>query len=256
MISKKFQLLYVISFAILFLANSGGVSDDRTASPRANGATCDGCHTGGSFDAKLNLTGIPSKGIKNLDTLKLKLEVSDATSRGAGFQIVALDTKSEVYAGKWIAGIGSKLINNNGIGLSHNATRGWVNGKGDWSFQWIAPATGGPFTFYYVVNFVNSNGSTSGDNPITGNTNVLLPVNELSRLELDYRYNPNGKEIFLQHSNSDIAKLSATIYDQQGRAVVDIKSTERMDVSNLANGIYFIKINTASNAVTKKILIY
>ncbi|HMP32164.1 MAG TPA: T9SS type A sorting domain-containing protein, partial [Saprospiraceae bacterium] len=35
---------------------------------------------------------------------------------------------------------------------------------------------GGPFTFYYVVNFVNNDNTTSGDNAIIGVSNVVMPV--------------------------------------------------------------------------------
>lgn len=181
MIRFKVFLGFIISFMLL-ISSRTGVMTDRSGSPLVNGSTCDGCHNGGSYQGNVSLNGLPAV-IKANDTINLELLVTGTNARGAGFQIVALDNNTpQSYVGEWITGIGSKKSST--IGLTHDLPRGFINNQGGWSFQWVSPPSGGPFTFYYAVNLVNFNNATSGDNPVTGSTQVLLPV-RFSKLKLE-----------------------------------------------------------------------
>jgi hypothetical protein len=334
----------LVCCVIVVLSNQSGVDIDRTGSPNANETTCNGCHNGGEYTGNIALLGVPNS-INNGDTLNLSLAVTNTDARGAGFQIVAIEQSTLEYVGKWIAGLGSKASGE--IGLTHQGPRGFVNNKGDWKFTWIAPEEGGPFTFYYAVNFTNSNGETSGDNAVAGVSDVMLPVTysnidvysqgnaikvkwvtesedyndyfEIQKMsksgnftsigtvkskegnyktgyeftdfnptvgtsyyrlkqvdfdgeysysnvysvdytgyivKLDCWYNSVAKSIQLDFSNEGFDHINIQIYSQSGNLVRATQNSEPVTVSDLISGLYYVKMATPTNSVTKSVFIY
>lgn len=64
--------------------------------------------------------------------------------------------------------------------------------------------------------------------------------------------NPTSNKISILSNNNEVSLVS--IYDINGRTVLEINNTNTVDISNLSNGMYYLKIKTNSGIVNKKII--
>ena len=78
-----------------------------------------------------------------------------------------------------------------------------------------------------------------------------LSVNEFNNIKLSITPNPANSIINIE---SEAFILSIKIIDIAGRITLPIFSNNKIDVSNLASGIYFLEAKTDSGVVTKKFI--
>ncbi|MFD1062345.1 T9SS type A sorting domain-containing protein [Winogradskyella litorisediminis] len=85
--------------------------------------------------------------------------------------------------------------------------------------------------------------------------NSVLGIDEFS---LDGRLsvfpNPVSQILYLEGLNLN-TDYSLTLYDLTGKQMVYFKNKQSLDVSEFRPGVYFLKVNTASTEISKKILI-
>ena len=62
---------------------------------------------------------------------------------------------------------------------------------------------------------------------------------------------PNPVTNILNIEAQDIQEVS--VMDVNGRTVMTLQNTNRIDMSNLANGVYFVRVITAEGVSTQKI---
>ncbi len=242
--------LIAIPFVALFLLSlSSGRDGQYSGSPGDGGATCTACHSGGSFGAVATITSnIPGTGFVYGDTYEVTITAT-STSHKHGFQLTTEDV-SQTKVGTYTAGTGNQIVNS-GTHMTHTQVG---NQQFTWTFDWTAPpsAEGGEITFYAAVNATNSDNSTSGDEVITTSRSYLvnsvgIDENELISLAVypnptvDFispKYNENdlidGAEIVISNFNGQIMYKSNTLSD-------------RIDVSNMNSGVYFLKITAGNN---------
>ncbi|WP_460219783.1 T9SS type A sorting domain-containing protein [Psychroserpens sp. MEBiC05023] len=92
-------------------------------------------------------------------------------------------------------------------------------------------------------------------------TNVFddtLSVDDLELNGIAMYPNPSNGEITLEWDRPD--QVSIRIYDTQGKLMYfsknqDLSQPNKIDISNYASGLYFVKINNLSGVVTKKLTV-
>lgn len=115
-----------------------------------------------------------------------------------------------------------------------------------WTMDWTAPLAGtGTVTFYAAVNASNANGGSSGDQIFI--TSLEIPESNTGIAE-------NLEEIvgiIYPNPATDIVHLDLPInskvhvFDNTGRKVISVTSNQALheiDVSDLQQGIYFVRI--------------
>lgn len=248
----KLLLLLIPVSAFILMSSSGGRSEGRSGSPGDGGATCAACHSGGNFNASVEITSnIPDTGyLLNTDYTINVNTTSSATTHG--FQLTA-ESNSNTKIGTFTAGSGSRTVNS-----SKSVTQSSPSTSGDWSFTWRSPATDlGNVTFYAAVNAANGNGGTSGDQVVTTNTSSpSLSVLEANRLEFTLYPNPASERLTIQLP-AESNKATVQLYDYTGKLALKQQITTEnngVDVNNLSKGIYIIKLISDKKIGSRKFI--
>lgn len=135
-----------------------------------------------------------------------------------------------------------------------------IDGQGNFSVQQIISTNTMAATSVYAAD-IDGNGiidvlsASFDDNKIAWYENLHpLGVNENALLVISVFPNP-VKEVLniLTQNGSPISSIQ--VFDILGRLVIEEKHDfNKVDVSNLGNGLFFIKIQTTEGVVTKKII--
>ncbi|HET8572342.1 MAG TPA: thiol protease/hemagglutinin PrtT [Edaphocola sp.] len=140
-----------------------------------------------------------------------------------------------------------------------------------YNYQFSSPSmtalTPGRYMLFFVYADGQGNGyMVEGETSQSGNAQVLtiLPqgegVNELNQEHGVAVYpNPADHSVFVQVKHADIAVKSIQLYDQGGRLVYEAKAESAgqtdFPVSQLANGLYVLKLQTNKGRLQQKIVI-
>jgi hypothetical protein len=247
----KFTLLLIPVSAFLLMSSSGGRDDGRSGSPGDGGASCTACHSGNAnLGASASITtNIPAAGY-DLNTDYTITVNSTSSSSKLGFQLTA-ENVSDTKVGSFTAGSGSRVT-------GQRITQSSPSTSGDWSFTWKSPTTNeGSVTFYTAVNATNGNGGTSGDQVVLATTAVgVLGISEAKRLHFDMFPNPASEKVTIQlPSGSELATVQ--FYDYLGRLALSQKiaaSENKIDVNDLATGIYILKVISDNKIGSQKFI--
>src|SRR3989339_1438324 len=154
-----------ISVSTIF-ALSSGLAGGRTGSPADGFKTCNdtGCHnsfTLNSGSAKFSIS-VPSSYTSG-ETLSISISFSDSKTLKHGFELSALDTKSN-HVGAF-SSVDSKTQTKNGDYIKHTSAGSSQSGNASWNVQWTAPTSEvqDPVTFYAAGNEANGDFTNKGD---------------------------------------------------------------------------------------------
>ena len=149
----------------IFALSSGPV-DGRTGSPADGFKTCNdtGCHnsfTLNSGSAKFSIS-VPSSYTSG-ETLSISISFSDSKTLKHGFELSALDTKSN-HVGAF-SSVDSKTQTKNGDYIKHTSAGSSQSGNASWNVQWTAPTSEvqDSVTFYAAGNEANGDFTNKGD---------------------------------------------------------------------------------------------
>ena len=113
---------------------------------------------------------------------------------------------------------------------------------------------GGGSTEYYNGWFDNIGIWTR---PLTQNevenihSSSTLSLSHKNKLDISIYPNPTDNQLFVQgHKNS----TSISVFNLLGKKVLSKSNVDKIDVSELSNGVYFIKISDGINSSTKKFI--
>jgi len=146
-------------------ALSSGPADGRTGSPADGLKTCrDGCHSSftlNSGPAKFSIS-VPSSYTSG-ETLSISISFSDSKTLKHGFELSALDAKSN-HVGAF-SSVDSKTQTKNGDYIKHTSAGSSQSGNASWNVQWTAPTSEvqDPVTFYAAGNEANGDFTNKGD---------------------------------------------------------------------------------------------
>jgi len=243
------------------ILKADGSPGNRTGSPGDSGSTCTGCHSG---DANFSLvptitTDIPIEGYILEQTYLITISTTSTGASGYGFELTAEKDADNLKAGVFdttgSTGLPKVIANGQGAG---NVTQSEDNFS-SWSFNWIAPATNeGAITFYAAVLAADGSG-TDGDQTVTTSETVnsnTLSISEENLLAFDIYPNPSQDYLTILLPN-EISNGSIEIFDYSGKSVKSnqISSADNtLDISNLSQGIYFVKLNSEGKTGIQKVI--
>ena len=168
---------------------------------------------------------------------------ASSSAPGHGFQLTAERLTDDSKIGSFTAGSGT-VAQDGGTRISHSNRN-----NSEWTFTWRSPSTlQGQVRFYAAVNAVNNNGANTGDEVITVASNPVnaLGINEARLLEFEMFPNPAADVVNIQLP-SGIVEAKAGVFDYTGRLVhsktITLADTQ-LDVTNLASGMYIIRVVT------------
>ena len=233
-------LIPITAFALISF--SGGVGGARSGSPGDGGATCTACHApGASFGASAMITtNIPAAGY-DVNTDYTVTVTATSSAPGHGFQLTAEKISDNGKIGTFIAGANT-TIQDSGSRISHSNRN-----QSSWTFTWRSPSTlQGQVKFYAALNAVNNDGGNGGDQVVTASSaNVnALGISEARLLQFEMFPNPASDMVNVQLPTGT-NKAEVGVFDYTGRLMSSktvTPSDSRLDVSNLSNGIYLIRV--------------
>ncbi len=92
------------------------------------------------------------------------------------------------------------------------------------------------------------------DSTFGGPNNAVLSVNEV--FATNFKIYPNPASDYINIESKSVKVSSVDMYNVLGAKVLSSELTEdRVNVSNLVKGVYFMKINTLDGSLTKKVII-
>ena len=156
-----------ILFAMfVWLANNSNPPTGQTGAPFDSG-NCNGCHDGNSYTGTVEVTGMPATvAPSTVYPLTITMTPSGGSPVKGGFQLVAVDGNN-TNSGNLTnsnAQSGTEFFNGREY-LEHRGGKNFGGNPISWSFTWTSPASaaGNTIKFYFIGNFCNGNGGSSGD---------------------------------------------------------------------------------------------
>ena len=237
--------------------NTGGSPSARTGAP--GDTTCTGCHTGSVVDgnAGINVLELSTGGNEYVpdDMNTLQLTFTEASNKN-GFQLVVLNAAEEM-AGSLVVtdAVNTKFVTSAILSreyVTHTAAGTSLN---TWSFDWLAPATGGDVTFYVATNKTNSNSQNSGDVVYVSEHNFTAPdladiaeEKEVSN-NLTVGFQPGTNQLVLDFEVNGLNELSLNVTDLSGRSVY-FKNMGIYTPGNYSDKVLLHKLETGIYNVT------
>ncbi len=146
-----------------------------------------------------------------------------------------------------------KLINSN-TSVTHSS-----DNLSSWSFNWTAPSTDeGDITFYAAV-LAGNGGGDSNDQTVTTSLAVSLStlgIAEANLLTFEIFPNPSQDFLTIQLPN-EMINGSIELFDYLGRSVKSKKINNidnKLNLTNLNQGIYFVKVNSEGKMGVQKFI--
>lgn len=248
---KMYPVIFGLFVLTIFLSNAKGVPQAVTKAPGESGLNCGACHSGGNFSPTIQLTLKDSSGNQVTQyevNKKYQAEVKvtgQNSAKSYGFQMVALSDADNKDQGKW-TNLGTNVKTQTLLQRKY-LVQSNPRQDGTFTVTWQAPETNiGSVSFYMSGLAVNSNGSDSGDSPISNKITVQAPatssVDESGLVNLSLYPNPAQDKIFI--SKPEIVK-EIEVFAVNGHKVWSGKTSiqDGIDIASWAPGVYFIRIH-------------
>jgi hypothetical protein len=254
----KKQLLTLALLGIMvgsfntLISEPSGSPDGYTGSP-SDGSTCfaSGCHFASpTAKAGIITSDIPTGGYVPGTTYNLTVTISTGSNR-KGFQISPQKADGTLL-GTLTAGSGTK-VTGGGKYITHSSAK---TGTAKWTFKWAAPVKGtGQVDFYGA--FAASRNTTYTD-VLTVQEKLNVGFTNAQKSEISVYPVPAANQLFISGIASNNYTLD--IYNLAGEKVYTLhgqlyNENKGIDVSQLSHGLYIVKVYTAGETQTAKVLI-
>ena len=251
---KRAYFLILLLPLYLLLSYSSGAPSGHTGSPGDNGATCTSCHSysGSGYSPAFDVAGIPADGYQAGQTYQLTLSVSNVSTAKKGFEACVEDASHQKQGVFNNVDGNTQAIQSNTY-ITHTSAG---NTQSQWTFNWTAPASlQGDLTLYFAVNMANGNGSTSGDYIQTGSTSIPEHTNAIHEMAADeIKIYPNPTSNFIKIISDQYKFDQAKIIDILGKTYPAHLKNNRIDVSFLRKGTYFLSLQNKKFKVSKQFI--
>lgn len=271
--NRIFTIGFLIVSAIFWMANADGrASSQNAGNTGAPGdevlagvpRTCQTCHsTSSEVTTSMSLSIQDDNGDEvsmYIPGQVYRVKISHAAAGAPaeyGFQMVALVDSDESD----VAGFSNPSTNTQ---IAQANSRQYIeqNGPSTESFfeaDWTAPAQGsGNITFYFSGNAVDGNNMNSGDGADTGSATIEeSTTSDLSQTHFqDLSIFPNPSDGLFNVSGLGDENASYEIFNLLGSKIKSNASlNQAVDLSELSNGVYLIRIYSEKQNITRKIQI-
>lgn len=264
--SNLFLTVFSIFTLIGLMSNSSGrgniFGQAVTGAPGDSNITCasSGCHSSGAFSpsANLTVTDLDGNSVSSFvpgETYDITLAVEATGNPSAfGFQMVALSSDNSPATDWSDIGGNAQVVQ---IGDRNYIEHDSPSSSNEFNTKWTAPAEGsGDVTFYFSANAVNGNGNPGGDGA-TNSTFVLSETTtsskDLSEASISIFPQPALDYVTISGENIDYEYI---LYDVKGQKLQasNFSSSATLDISNLPQGLYFVRLSNGDKSLTKKVL--
>ncbi len=256
----KFLSVLAIPSIILLYSYSGGSPGGRTGSPGDGGTYCTQCHSDFAVQEQegwIN-TNIPAVGYNPGETYTVFASGNSEAVVKFGFEITAENNSGDKVGSFTITDTDRTQFTNDDDAVTHTQAGNVPTGDSNiWEMDWTAPAGGGDVTFYAAFNAANGNENTGGDQIYSSSLSVFEATAGVEDDLLADKVNvyPNPSSDFINISLPNGAEIR--VVDMLGHEIVsreDVSSLERLDVTGLKDGIYFVQILSDGAQTTKRFL--
>jgi hypothetical protein len=248
-------LFAILLFSTSFKIDPNNPPTGRTGAPGETTCQASGCHTGGSFNGVVEISGVPDTVIANQTYSITLANTSDAVR--AGFQLTVLNNANQ-KTGTLTAGTGCSIGNAGGRQYVRQSTpRTLSNGGTSWAFTWKAPETvvADSIHFYFVTLCANGNGQRTGDNVLVSKKSTVLPtpvsgsINPISKSAINLFPNPIKSSLSIDFPGNGAFK----IFNANGQLLLKeaIFNHKTIDVSKLQSGLYFVIFELDGQTVSR-----
>lgn len=170
-------MILVIISGVIALGSSGGRNGAHAGAP--GDGQCGNCHTGGSLDGSITLTGLPTSMQPNT-TYQMTVTINDADAAVGGFQIIATDGgANNTLIGSFNTTTGETRRNNLNR-LVQSTPKAFSGGSVTWNIEWVSPSSvpaSNEVKFYVSGNAADGTGGTGNDAGYsTSSATIALPV--------------------------------------------------------------------------------
>jgi len=242
---------------------ANGGAGNRTGSPGSNGTCASaGCHsalsantTGQFMVAEASSPTVPVTSYIAGHTYVIAVTGNNANKPNFGFQAIALKQSNNTQAGT-ITATDAKTHVASGFSalIEHNQPIGKAGVGYAVTFNWVAPAAGtGAVKLYGIINAVNGDGTSNGDEPSnafnTTLTETLVSVKDIaSNVKITAFPNPAVNDVNIKFENAENGIYTVKVMDVTGRTI----QTEQVNISgsgsivlqtaNWASGLHFAQV--------------
>lgn len=265
---KKHYILYsgtilsIIAVAVFSLSNAGGPPAGHTGSP-ADGKTCGsngGCHTGNAVLAETGwiTSDVPSSGYVPGTTYSITATATQTGVAKFGFQLSPQDIAGTALG--TLNATAATQLKGNGKYIEHVSTSTSGIDTKSWTFDWVAPASGtGDVIFYAAFNATNSNGNTSGDQIHTSTLTVQEAASGITEKnvfnEAQIFPNPNNGKFNIQSQIGSLFIYNALREIVFTKNVKDYQPVLSVDLTRHGSGIYYVRIISEKEFISKAIIV-
>lgn len=276
----RFTKAKVISIlAILFIAGEASVMYASTAPTGYSGATtstCRNCHSSYALNnagGSVTITGLPaSYNAGQAYPISVVITHSASDRKKFGFSLKAINSAGTAVGtvsstNTYAVVSGTELVSKNPQALTTATNTYTFN-----NLKWTAPAAPGAndqtIRFFVCGNACNSNGNESSDYVYTKNYSVPVTVTAVETIPEafnDFRIlgNPVKNNLVLSYSIAKTTELGFSVMTIDGKLIKSVNKGSSlpgngqftMDVSGIAAGVYFLKVNAGKETFTRKIVI-
>ncbi|MFZ4798283.1 MAG: choice-of-anchor V domain-containing protein [Bacteroidia bacterium] len=254
--NKKLLIISALILPMVFINNGinsspTGTPGARTGSPGDGGGTCftSGCHSGSPTEAVGILsTNVPTEGYTPNTAYTVTVTLTGTGNKG--FQ-VSPQSPTGALLGTLASGVGNWVI---GKFVTHSTPKNIATAI--WTFQWTAPAKGTGDVNFYGAFAITRN--TTKTQVLKVSEKAGSSVNEALAFTAKIFPNPVSNELKLSF-NTLVKNATVTLFDINGNEVLSQQfenSLENsMDVNNVKDGNYIVKVIADNKVYNKKIAI-
>lgn len=195
-------------------------------------------------------------------TVTIDVTVSEPDITRYGFQMIALDSNGD-SVGEWVNdeanGIGTQFAQ--GIDFVNHFMIPEMN-SGTWTVEYVVPEDNvGEVTFYAAGVAADGSLDPTGDNSYSTSTTsewvMGSGIVEHANRQLEVYPNPSSDFIRLSHdfASSDFSQVK--IFNGSGEVMQSVPNYqgEKIDVSQLAAGVYVVQLQSEDNFISNKLTI-
>lgn len=263
--------IFISEFTSSADGNPTGAPQPSAGDPKS-GATCakSGCHTGNPVTPLTGLitSNVPVAGYTPGATYTFTATITRSGHTKFGFEISPQDA-SGTFLGTLIAtdAVNTKLATHFFSGSGNIAGKYITHSNastGTWSFDWTAPiAATGDVTFYGAFNAAGGSSNQTGDSIFTStlvvSENLASGIEDLENIanSISIYPNPISDNFFVSNSLNETGCISIQISDISGALVKQVQNAvayQPIDIADLADGVYFVRIETSAGECIKKIV--
>lgn len=257
----KYLLVMVLPVFFIYFSFPSGSPGGKTGSIGDGGETCHGCHSSFDVIAQANWidSDIPDVGYTPGETYTITATGTHDMVVNFGFELTAENDVGDKSGTLTVTDETRTKFTNNDQAITHTANGITPEGNmNSWTMEWTAPNTGvGDIIFYAAFNAGNGADGNSGDQIYTSTLNVKQSTVGTGEdlLAKQLRVYPNPSTDFINLELPEGANYK--IIDAAGRLMMadeKSRSTERIDISGLQQGIYFVQVLHEDNAATMRFL--